>query len=430
MDAAPAPGLASAGVVGLTAPTLGTKHEMVTVLGNDKVVHHVYSRYTHISSPFNGAPMPVILDLATTHPLRETQVLTMLHEYWTDPGTRTIPEIGRFETNADGASLAHAGKECLPLQMKMVTLTVMSKEKRKLMGLLEAAVLWEISAEQDLKASGQWGATRARTTQFKPRDFTSSTSGRTLDGHRSITSLLLSRSEAASACKGQCPELPDIDAADRENPLAVTAYVNDIYAYYRRVETQISPDYMAEQTDINDRMRAILVDWLVEVHLKFKLMPETLYLTTNLIDRYLAKDNVTRKNLQLVGVTAMLLAAKYEEIWAPEVRDFVYISDKAYTKVQILAMEKTMLRSLGFNLTVPTPYHFMFRYLKAAGADKKCELLTMFFAELAMPEYSMLKYSSSLLSAAAVYTALVTLGEPCFPPALKAHCGYTEEEIR
>ena len=88
---------------------------------------------------------------------------------------------------------------------------------------------------------------------------------------------------------------------------------------------------MLIQTDINDKMRAILIDWLVEVHLKFKLMPETLFLTHNLIDRFLAKKVVTRKNLQLVGVTAMLLASKYEEIWAPEVRDFVYISDKAYT---------------------------------------------------------------------------------------------------
>ena len=79
-------------------------------------------------------------------------------------------------------------------------------------------------------------------------------------------------------------------------------------------------------------MRAILVDWLVEVHLKFKLMPETLFLTANLIDRYLATRAVSRKNLQLVGVTAMLVASKYEEIWAPEVRDFVYISDKAYDR--------------------------------------------------------------------------------------------------
>ena len=94
---------------------------------------------------------------------------------------------------------------------------------------------------------------------------------------------------------------------------------------------------MSTQTDINDKMRAILIDWLVEVHLKFKLMPETLYLTVNLIDRFLSKKPVTRKNLQLVGVTAMLVASKYEEIWAPEVRDFVYISDKAYTRDQARA---------------------------------------------------------------------------------------------
>jgi len=152
------------------------------------------------------------------------------------------------------------------------------------------------------------------------------------------------------------------------------------------------------QAEINEKMRSILIDWLVEVHLKFKvrsctawelhllqqrntifssrpfahlkpscssykfnapprplktpstlnpkspqLMPETLYLSANIIDRYLAKRNVTRKRLQLVGVTAMLIASKYEEIWAPEVRDFVYISDKAYSREDILGCEKTML---------------------------------------------------------------------------------------
>ena len=83
-------------------------------------------------------------------------------------------------------------------------------------------------------------------------------------------------------------------------------------------------------------------------------MPETLYLTVNLIDRFLEAKQVTRKHLQLVGVTAMLVASKYEEIWAPEVRDFVYISDRAYTRDQILNMEKIMLNSLRFNLTVPS----------------------------------------------------------------------------
>lgn len=91
-------------------------------------------------------------------------------------------------------------------------------------------------------------------------------------------------------------------------------------------------------------MRSILIDWLVEVHLKFKLVPETLYLTVNLIDWYLSQVSVNREKLQLVGVTAMLIASKYEEIYAPEVQDFVYITDKAYTKEEILDCEQRMLQ--------------------------------------------------------------------------------------
>ena len=79
-------------------------------------------------------------------------------------------------------------------------------------------------------------------------------------------------------------------------------------------------------------MRQILVDWLVEVHLKFKLLPETLFLTVNIIDRYTYIKQVKRNDYQLLGVTAMLIACKYEEIYAPEIRDFIYMTDKAYTK--------------------------------------------------------------------------------------------------
>ena len=102
--------------------------------------------------------------------------------------------------------------------------------------------------------------------------------------------------------------------------------------------------YMKIQPDINDRMRGILIDWLIEVHLKFKLVPETLYLTVNLIDRYLEIDVTSRDKLQLVGVTAMLIACKYEEIYPPEVKDFVYITDNAYTKQEIMDMEYKMLK--------------------------------------------------------------------------------------
>jgi G2/mitotic-specific cyclin-B, other len=97
-------------------------------------------------------------------------------------------------------------------------------------------------------------------------------------------------------------------------------------------------------------MRSILIDWLVEVHLKFKLVPESLYLTVNLIDRYLEREQVHRSRLQLVGVTAMLIACKYEEIYPPIVKDFVYITDNAYTKEEILEQERKMLVALDFDI--------------------------------------------------------------------------------
>lgn len=79
-------------------------------------------------------------------------------------------------------------------------------------------------------------------------------------------------------------------------------------------------EYMDKQRDINPKMRSILIDWILEVHHKFELMPETLYLTTYIIDRYLSLEGVARRQLQLVGMCAMLIACKYEEIWAPEVK--------------------------------------------------------------------------------------------------------------
>eukprot|EP00965_Chrysotila_dentata_P255186 6212134-Pleurochrysis_carterae.AAC.3 len=217
---------------------------------------------------------------------------------------------------------------------------------------------------------------------------------------------------------------------------------------------------MSNQDDINDKMRAILIDWLVEVHLKFKLMIETLYLTVNLIDRYLEKEKITRNKLQLVGVTAMFLASKYEEIYAPECRDFVYISDKAYTRDQILTMEVesavfcqrfcqhsilscaagNMLATLNFQLTAPNAYVFLKRFAKVAGIvsvpRSKTDFLASFFVELTLQEYKMLKYLPSMIAASAIYLALKTMGQPswvrspCGTADLAKHACYTEAALK
>lgn len=133
---------------------------------------------------------------------------------------------------------------------------------------------------------------------------------------------------------GKCD---NIDERCKDDPLCTTDYVQDMYDLFRNKEkiTSVLPVYMEEQSHINERMRTILVDWLVEVHLKFKLVPETLYLTVNLIDRYLERQEVTRSCLQLVGVTCLMIASKYEEIYPPGVHDLVYICDRAYTRREV-----------------------------------------------------------------------------------------------
>ncbi|KAJ4835846.1 Cyclin-B2-4 [Turnera subulata] len=224
----------------------------------------------------------------------------------------------------------------------------------------------------------------------------------------------------------------DIDSADKNNPLAVAEYIDDLYRFYKKAERLylVPSNYMSQQYDINERMRGILIDWLIEVHYKFELMEETLYLTVNLIDRFLAVHQVVRKKLQLVGVTAMLLACKYEEVSVPVVEDLIVISDKAYCRKEVLDMEKLMVNTLQFNLSVPTPYVFMRRFLKAAQSDKKLELLSFFMVELCLVEYDMLRFPASLLAAAAIYTAQCTFaGSKSWSKTSEWYTTYSEEQL-
>ncbi|KAH9305228.1 hypothetical protein KI387_009632, partial [Taxus chinensis] len=238
-------------------------------------------------------------------------------------------------------------------------------------------------------------------------------------------------------CEMETEEAEDpmhnIDEPDKSNPLAVADYVEDIYRSYheREVISCVPPDYMSHQSDINEKMRAILVDWIIEVHLKFGLMHETLFLAINLFDRYLSSQRVMRKSLQLVGITSMLLACKYEEIYAPVVEDFVLISDNAYRRTEILQMEKSILNTLRFNVSVPTPYVFMKRFLKAAGSEKDLEMVSLFLMELCLVECVMLKYPPSMLAAAAVYNGLFILRRaPSWNRTMVCHTTYTEDQLR
>lgn len=164
---------------------------------------------------------------------------------------------------------------------------------------------------------------------------------------------------------------------------------------------------MSKQVDINQKMRSILVDWLVEVHHKFKLQPLTLWLCVNILDRYLeVSQNTLRSKLQLVGVTSFLIACKYEEIYPPEVKECVYITDYAYQREEILKTEFLILNALNYNIFVPTGYHFLNRYLNAIRAPERTRYLALYYAERNLQEYDMLKNAPHKFAAAALYAAL------------------------
>ncbi|PQM33282.1 G2/mitotic-specific cyclin S13-7 [Prunus yedoensis var. nudiflora] len=253
---------------------------------------------------------------------------------------------------------------------------------------------------------------------------------------KTLTSILTARSKAMACGVDIKPKekIVDFDSADVSDELAVVEYIDDLYQFYKLTEDDSRVhDYMESQPDINPKMRSILIDWLVEVHRKFELMPETFYLTVNIIDRYLSMKIVSRRELQLVGISSMVIASKYEEIWAPQVIDFVCLSDYAYTGDQILLMEKAILGKLEWYLTVPTPYVFLSRYIKASvSPGEEVKNMVFFLAELGIMHYpTTIRYSPSLIAAAAVYAARCTLNKaPFWTETLKHHTGYSEEQLR
>ncbi|XP_061414070.1 G2/mitotic-specific cyclin-B2 [Lethenteron reissneri] len=224
--------------------------------------------------------------------------------------------------------------------------------------------------------------------------------------------------------------IQDIDAEDATNPQLCSEYVKDIYVYMKTLEKEqfVQANYL-EGKKINGRMRSILVDWLVQVQMKFRLLQETLYLTVSIIDRYLQNHEVLSGSLQLVGVTAMFIAAKYEEMYSPEVEDFVYITDHAYTKAQIRAMEQAILLGLKFNLGRPLPLHFLRRASKAGSVDADKHTLAKYLMELSLVDYHMVHFHPSQIAAAALYLSQKLMDDSKWNLDLQYYTTYTEEEL-
>lgn len=223
----------------------------------------------------------------------------------------------------------------------------------------------------------------------------------------------------------------DLDEGDEEDPLMVKEYVHEIYHYMRELELETLPDsdYMSRQNELTWKMRGVLVDWIIEVHSKFRLLPETLYLAINLMDRFLTKRSVALIKFQLVGVTALFLAAKYEEVICPSVTNFLYMTDGGYDCDEILKAETYMLEMLNWDLRYPNPLNFLRRVSKADNYDIQSRTFAKYFMEISIVDYRLVATPPSLLGATSLWLARKLLSRGPWNPNLTHYSGYTEAEI-
>lgn len=227
-------------------------------------------------------------------------------------------------------------------------------------------------------------------------------------------------------------QIYDLDAEDVDDPLMAAEYVHEIFEYLGELEVATLPNanYMDHQQDLEWKMRGILVDWLIEVHNRFHLLPETLFLAVNIIDRFLSQKAVQLDRLQLVGVTGMFIASKYEEVLSPHVGSFRHVADDGFSEEEILAAERWVLQTLNYDLSYPNPMNFLRRISKADYYDIHTRTLGKYLMEISLLDHRFMKYLPSHIAAASMYLARAVLGKGEWHATLAHYAGYNEEKIQ
>eukprot|EP00299_Pterocystis_sp_00344_P008806 c3484_g1_i1.p1 GENE.c3484_g1_i1~~c3484_g1_i1.p1 ORF type:complete len:401 (-),score=59.02 c3484_g1_i1:219-1421(-) len=181
------------------------------------------------------------------------------------------------------------------------------------------------------------------------------------------------------------------------------------YFHHKQIHYMASPSYMNRQPDLTGEMRAVLVDWIVSVVQECHLSDYTLFLTVQIIDRFLGRTVVVRRDfLQLVGVSALLIASKFEDIEPPNVSFLVMLTDNTFTEQQVLEFETRILVELNFKVNGPTILTFLQRNQDAARLDDETKQLSHFIAELCLLNYEILRFRPSVIAASVIALSLHT----------------------
>ncbi|CAI4047745.1 hypothetical protein SUVZ_12G2490 [Saccharomyces uvarum] len=225
--------------------------------------------------------------------------------------------------------------------------------------------------------------------------------------------------------------VPDPLDDDTHDVVMAVEYASEIFYYLKELEVKYRPNpyYMQNQVELTWPFRRTMIDWLVQLHFRFQLLPETLYLTINIVDRFLSKKTVTLNRFQLVGVSALFIAAKFEEINCPTLDDLVYMLENTYNRDDIIKAEQYMIDTLEFEIGWPGPMPFLRRISKADDYDFEPRTLAKYLLETTIVEPRLVAAAPSWLAAGAYFLSKIILGSNDWSLKHVFYSGYTSDQI-
>lgn len=267
-------------------------------------------------------------------------------------------------------------------------------KKKQLKDAPKAEVKWEKKDDQLGQKNTQTNNQKCNNLQTqKPLKTTTNNSPQKINSNsEKITSKL--------------PPKPSNQLIHRRNPQNVEKYNKRItnYLITRDRSRRVPSNYLESHKTITAKMRAQLVDWLVDVSLRFKVLDETLFAGVWILDRYLSRTmELEKRILQLAGITSLMLAAKMEEVYPPSAADYLEVCDGAYSEADLLDQEALILSSLRFDLAVATSLQLFRLFTREMNLSRKSYFFGEYLLHCALLDSKSLRYSPNELSAGALF---------------------------
>jgi cyclin A len=217
------------------------------------------------------------------------------------------------------------------------------------------------------------------------------------------------------------------------NPQICSVYETEILNTLRESEVELWPasKIFENQTNLTPKMRATLIDWLVDVQKRQKMHTDTLFYAVNYIDRYLMERDIDKSKFQLLGTAAIFLAAKTEEVQLPKCSSLVHLAGDSFSINALCRMESSLFTTLDYDTTPIVSSHFLKRYLLAAQGSSTFCMFTQYINEtLLLDSEFICEKPSKVAAGALLFSMKVFKGAPEWTAEVQKEVGYMQSDLR